>query len=371
MSSVRPDRTDRISLVLASPAPDPPPARRCGRAPWSGSGPCRRRRGRRRRSRCRAPRRRTAPSAMRAPVRSGCTLASSWLMPSGNTATRPPLASSARQVRKAASLRSTGARSRRRRPSCGARVPRRRGAGTGPAAGCGRAWSCPGTVDSGERRHQHQPVDETVDVVGDEHDRAGGHALGALDVDAAEEDARQEPCQLRHHAVPGPCRHRPPPKSTSTPCFDAVPCADHRARVRSADDAHPRRPRRRRAGMQLDLETYKRHAGRVDLEGIDFDAFRRPSRRRHPAVSALHARRRASHRLLPARSARHARPPRPGPHDVPDDLDLRGVLARRGDRNGAQGPRRAGRRRPHRAVAEAPAGGTGWRPLCTASARRS
>jgi hypothetical protein len=26
--------------------------------------------------------------------------------------------------------------------------------------------------------------------------------------------------------------------------------------------------------MQLDLETYKRHAGRVELEGIDFDAFR-------------------------------------------------------------------------------------------------
>ena len=26
--------------------------------------------------------------------------------------------------------------------------------------------------------------------------------------------------------------------------------------------------------MQLDLETYKRHAGRVELDGIDFDAFR-------------------------------------------------------------------------------------------------
>ena len=59
-------------------------------------------------------------------------------------------------------------------------------------------------------------------------------------------------------------------------------------------------------------------------------------------------------------------PPGPGDHDVPDVLELRGVLARRGDRPGARRPRRS--RRATSAwptCASGSAGATAIRPTLT------
>ncbi len=108
-------------------------------------------------------------------------------------------------------------------------------------------------------------------------------------------------------------------------------------------------PRGRIRAMPFDIADYKRRAGPIVFDDLDLSHFER-----HPldAVGApLHrrdARRRVPHRLLPARPARDARARRSRDHRVPDLLEPRGALARRGARCGAWSRTVAWRRRARR-----------------------
>ena len=120
----------------------------------------------------------------------------------------------------------------------------------------------------------------------------------------------------------------------------------------------------RSLAVPFDIADYKRRTGPIVFDDLDLAHFaEHPLAPRRAALHRRDARRRVPHGLLPARPAGHARARGSGDHRVPDLLEPRGALARRGARGGAR--RRTARSAGARASGRCAAGSA----CATASAR--